>query len=43
MLEDSIVEVIFAKYQGQMHAERKALLEAVRMGRKLEAGLNGKR
>lgn len=43
MLEEDIVELIFAKYQGQIHAERKALLEALRTGRKLEAGLNGKR
>lgn len=43
MLEEDIVEVILAKYRGEMHAERKALLEAVRMGRKIEAELNGKR
>jgi hypothetical protein len=43
MLENDIVEVIFEKYQGELFAERKALLEAVRMGRKLEAGLNGRR
>ena len=43
MLEDDIVELIFAKYQGQIHAARKALLEAIRMGRKIEAELNGRR
>ena len=37
-----IVEIIFHKYQGELFAERNALLEAVHEGRKLEARVNGR-
>jgi hypothetical protein len=43
ILEDDIVELITAKYAGiKPDNHRKALLEAVRMGRQIEAKLNGR-